>query len=77
MGSGLAWLIQEHGIDMSSLADGISFAGIAFDPIWYAALTLKAVVVPWLFLFLIAASAVRCPARSVAVFPPVEAIHHQ
>jgi ABC-type lipoprotein release transport system permease subunit len=77
MGSGLAWLIQEHGIDLSSLADGISFAGIAFDPVWYAALTLKAVVVPSLFLFLIAAIAVIYPAIKVAVIQPVEAIHHQ
>jgi ABC-type lipoprotein release transport system permease subunit len=76
-GSGWAWFIQEHGIDMSSLADGISFAGIAFDPVWYAALTLKAVVVPSLFLFLIAAIAVIYPAIKVAVIQPVEAIHHQ
>jgi len=76
-GSGLAWLIQEHGIDMSSLADGISFAGIAFDPIWYAALTADALIRPTFFLFVIAAIAVIYPAIKVAVLHPVEAIHHQ
>lgn len=76
-GSGLAWLLQEHGIDMSSLAEGISFAGIAFDPVWHAALTLDAVLRPTVFLFLIAAIAVLYPAVKVAVIQPVEAIHHQ
>lgn len=76
-GSGSAWLIQEYGIDMSSLADGISFAGIAFDPVWYAALSMNAIVRPTGFLFLIAAIAVIYPAIKVAVIQPVEAIHHQ
>ncbi len=77
VGSGLSWYIQEHGLDMSSLADGISFAGIAFDPIWYAALTLNAVLMPVLFLFIIAAVAVIYPAAKVAIIQPVDAIHHQ
>lgn len=77
VGSVLAWLLQEYGIDMSSLADGISFAGIAFDPVWYAALTLNALVRPTVFLFLIAAIAVIYPAIKVAIIQPVEAIHHQ
>jgi len=76
-GSSLSWYIQEHGLDMSSLADGISFAGIAFDPIWYAALTLNAVLIPSLFLFVIAAIAVIYPAVKVAIIQPVDAIHHQ
>jgi ABC-type antimicrobial peptide transport system permease subunit len=76
-GSALSWYLQENGLDMSSLADGISFAGIAFDPIWYAALTPNALMMPSVFLFIIAAVAVIYPAVKVAVIQPVEAIHHQ
>lgn len=76
-GSVLSWYIQENGLDMSSLADGISFAGLAFDPVWYAALTSNALMMPSVFLFIIAAVAVIYPAIKVAVIQPVEAIHHQ
>ena len=76
-GSALSWYLQENGLDMSSLADGISFAGIAFDPIWYAALTPNALMMPSVFLFIIAAVAVIYPAVKVSVIQPVEAIHHQ
>jgi len=76
-GSALSWYLQENGLDMSSLADGISFAGLAFDPVWYAALTPNALMMPSVFLFIIAAIAVIYPAVKVAVIQPVEAIHHQ
>lgn len=77
LGSGLSYYIQQEGIDMSSLADGISFAGVAFDPVWYAAVTPNALLTPSLFLFVIAAVAVLYPAIKVAVIEVVEAIHHQ
>jgi ABC-type lipoprotein release transport system permease subunit len=31
--------LQQHGIDMSTIASTVSFAGIALDPIWYAYVT--------------------------------------
>ena len=76
-GSSLSWYLQENGLDMSSLTDGISFAGLAFDPIWYAALTLNSVLIPTLFLLVIAAIAVIYPAVKVAVIQPIDAMHHQ
>jgi ABC-type lipoprotein release transport system permease subunit len=75
-GSSLSWYLQENGLDMSSLTDGISFAGLAFDPIWYAALTLNSVLIPTLFLLVIAAVAVIYPAVKVAVIQPIDAMHH-
>ena len=48
-GSSLSWYFQENGLDMSSLAEEISFAGIAFDPVWYAALTINSILIPVLF----------------------------
>ncbi len=77
VGSSLSWYLQQHGIDMSSLADGISFAGVAFDPVWHAALTMDSLLVPSFFLVVISALAVLYPAMKVAVIKPLDAIHHQ
>jgi ABC-type antimicrobial peptide transport system permease subunit len=77
VGSALSWYLQQYGIDMSSLAEGISFAGVAFDPVWHAALTTDSLIVPSFFLFVIAALAVLYPAIKVAVIKPLDAIHHQ
>ena len=76
-GSSLSWYFQENGLDMSSLAEEISFAGIAFDPVWYAALTVNSILIPVVFLFAIAAIAVIYPAAKVAIIKPIDAIHHQ
>lgn len=76
-GSSLAWYLQLHGLDMSSMAKEISFAGIALDPVWYAYLSSHSVFTPIAFLFLIAAVAVIYPAIKVAILRPVDAIHHQ
>jgi ABC-type antimicrobial peptide transport system permease subunit len=77
IGGVVSWYLQEHGLDMSALTDGFSFAGVAFDPVWYAAMTVPAFALPALFLFLIAGLAVIYPAVKVAMIRPVEAIHHQ
>lgn len=75
-GGTLSWYLQYKGIDMSALANDISFAGIALDPVWYALLTPNSLIMPVLFLFVIAAVAVIYPAAKVAVIQPVDAIHH-
>ena len=77
MGGAISWCLQLYGIDMSSIAEGISFAGIALDPIWYAQLSAKSLFIPVLFLFVIAAIAVIYPAAKVAVIRPLAAIHHR
>jgi ABC-type lipoprotein release transport system permease subunit len=77
VGAAISWYLQLHGIDMSSIAEGISFAGIALDPIWYAQLSTKSLVIPVLFLFVIASIAVIYPATKVALIRPLAAIHHR
>jgi ABC-type lipoprotein release transport system permease subunit len=66
---------QIHGIDMSALAGSISYGGIAFDPIWYGAITTNALVYPVLFLFIVSAVAVIYPAGKAALLSPVKAIY--
>lgn len=65
---------QIYGIDLSSMA-AITYGGIAFDPIWRAAVTVEALLYPVLFLFLMAAAAVIYPAVKAAMLRPVKAIY--
>ena len=66
---------QSNGLDMSALAGSISFGGIAFDPVWYAAVTEEALAYPVIFLLLVAAAAVIYPAAKAAMLKPVKAIY--
>ena len=66
---------QLHGIDMSGLAGSITYGGIAFDPIWYAAITTEAIAYPVIFLIIIAIIAVIYPAMKAAMIKPVTAIY--
>jgi len=65
-----------NGIDLSSISSGASFGGVAIDPIWYAHVTTEAVLIPIVFLFIIAVVAVIYPAIKAAVIRPVKAIHY-
>lgn len=76
IGGAASLYFQQHGIDLSAIANDFSFAGLALDPIWYALITLESVVMPIVFLCVIAAIAVIYPAAKVAILKPVEAIHH-
>ena len=73
----LALWFSTHGIDLSALSSGISFGGIAIDPIWRARLTPNAIIMPVALLYLIATLAVLYPAIKAALIRPVAAIHHQ
>jgi len=77
LGISLSWYLQQYGLDMTSLADGMTFAGIALDPVWYAEMSLSSALIPIGFLFVMAAVAVIYPAVKVALMRPLEAIHHQ
>ncbi|MDF1589706.1 MAG: ABC transporter permease [Gammaproteobacteria bacterium] len=67
---------QQYGIDLSTIADDFSFAGLALDSIWYALITLESIVMPVVFLVVIAVIAVIYPAAKVAMLKPIDAIHH-
>jgi ABC-type antimicrobial peptide transport system permease subunit len=77
----LGWSVsayfETNGIDLSSIANGASFAGVAIDPIWRAQLTFNAIFIPVIFLFIIASIAVLYPAIKAALIRPVAAIHHR
>lgn len=75
-GWSVAHYFQNNGIDLSAIAGSTSFGGVAIDPIWYAYVTKEAVIIPIVFLFIIAAAAVIYPAIKAAVIRPVKAIYY-
>lgn len=74
-GYSIASYLEDNGIDLSAIASGASFGGIAMDPIWYAYITGDSLIMPIFFLFLIAFLAAVYPAIKAAVIRPVAAIH--
>jgi len=75
-GWSLANYYKYNGIDLSAIASGASIGGVAIDPIWRAHVTTEAIVIPIIFLFIIAIVAVIYPAIKAAVIRPVKAIHY-
>ncbi len=73
----LSFYFEQHGIDLSTISSGISFAGVAFDPIWRADVTPRAVVAPLVTLLIMACIAVLYPAIKAAMIRPVKAIHYR
>lgn len=75
-GWSVARYFQNNGIDLSAIAGSTSFGGVAIDPVWYAYVTKESVIIPIVFLFIIAAAAVIYPAIKAAVIRPVKAIYY-
>jgi ABC-type lipoprotein release transport system permease subunit len=73
----LSFYFETNGIDMSGMSSDFTFAGIALDPIWYTAITAKALFTPVFFLYVIAIIAVIYPAIKIAKIKAVDAIHYQ
>lgn len=76
VGIPLSFYFETHGIDLTNVISGVSFAGIAIDPIWRAEVTQRAALAPLVTLFIIACIAVIYPAIKAAVIRPVKAIHY-
>jgi len=72
---GLAYL-ADHGLDLSGIG-GMSFAGMAFDPVWRGVVTPWVVIGPVLTLVFIVSVSVLYPALKAARISPVEAMRYQ
>jgi ABC-type lipoprotein release transport system permease subunit len=68
---------QRHGIDLSGWTGTGTIMGVAIEPIWYCRVTPLTVIMPVVFLFVIAALAVVYPAVKAAVIRPVQAIYYR
>jgi len=72
---GLIYL-ADHGLDLSRLG-GMSFSGIAMDPVWRGVVTPMTIIAPVLTLVLIVSLAVTYPALKAARISPADAMRHQ
>lgn len=71
-----SYYLQEAGLDTSFFARGYSVAGIAFDPVWRAVVSLKTVLMPVVVMWIICVIASIYPAALAARLDPVRAIQH-
>ncbi len=72
-----AWILQTHGIDLSSYADSASMSGVAMETIWRSLLTARSIYMPVASLFVLSLIATIYPALKASMLNPIEAIHHQ
>jgi len=76
LGISLSWYFQTYGIDLTSVAEGATFSGVAYNSIWKSKLTLESVLQPVIVLYIMVALAAIYPAVKAARLNPIEAIHH-
>ncbi len=72
-----AWILQTHGIDLSSYGDSASMSGVAMETIWRSLLTPRSVYMPVAALFVLSLIATIYPAWKASALRPIDAIHHQ
>jgi ABC-type lipoprotein release transport system permease subunit len=80
LGAGLplSMYFSRHPLDFSRFVQSSStIAGIAFDAKWYCAVTVNSVLLPILFLYLVAGLAILYPALKAAMLKPLAAIYHR
>jgi ABC-type lipoprotein release transport system permease subunit len=70
------WYLSNTGIDLAQLG-GVTIMGIAWDPVWRAAVQADIFTRPILVLVVIVAAAVVYPALKAALIRPVDAMHHR
>ncbi|MEN8190139.1 MAG: FtsX-like permease family protein [Thermodesulfobacteriota bacterium] len=77
VGVPLSYHFSRVPLDFSWLLESsTTIAGIAFEPQWYCHLNSSSVILPTLFMYLVALIAIFYPAAKAALIRPVQAIHH-
>ncbi len=78
LGLPISYYFSVTPIDFSHLlTSSSSIAGIAFEPQWYCRVTENSVLMPSIFLYVVASLAILYPALKAALIRPVAAIHHR
>ena len=78
VGVPLSVFSETHPLDLTHLSQSSSsIGGVAFDPLWYTNVSWFSVVMPVLFLYLIAGLAIIYPSLKAALIRPLQAIYHR
>lgn len=77
LGLPTAYYSQVYGIDLSHVWPGGSFGGVAFDPVWKSQITVKSVMTPLFFIFVVALLSALYPGVKAALINPVTAMRHR
>ncbi len=76
VGTATSWYLKQVGLDTRWFAGEFSVAGLVYDPVWRAALTLPGVMVPVGLMFLVCILAALYPAVQAARLDPVKTLYH-
>nr|ALD83696.1 ABC transporter permease [Sorangium cellulosum] len=76
LGTGLAWLAETRGLDLSVLGTRFSFSGVTLQSVWRAKLTPSGVYGPVVLMLGVAVAAALYPAIKAARLDPVKALVH-
>lgn len=77
MGVPIAYYLQEVGLDLSVFASGdVTIAGVAFDPVWRAAISAQSIYMPVVVMWVVCLLASLYPAAIAARLDPVKAMVH-
>ncbi len=69
-----AWYLREIGIDTERWAPSLTAAGVAFDPVWRAAITFPGIAAPVIAMWVVCVAAALYPASIAARLKPVHAM---
>ena len=75
-GVAVSWVLQDVGLDTTGFAGEYTVSGIAFDPVWRASLTFRAVLEPVLVIWVVCILAALYPASISARLDPVKSLYH-
>jgi len=71
-----SYYLQVVGLDTGKVSGEISFAGVAFDPVWHASISVRTIILPVLEMWVICVLASLYPAILAARLEPVKAMLH-
>ncbi len=74
-GLGASYALEKFGLDTSSFAGETALAGIVFDPVWRAAVSVDAVLRPIVIMWIVCILAALYPAAMSARLDPVKSMH--
>ena len=74
-GVAATYALQRFGLDTSGIGGETTIAGVAFDPVWRASLSLKSIVWPVAVMWVMSILAAIYPAAMSARLDPVKSMH--